>query len=136
MVKATFTFVHQSYLCIVMELMTGGDFGSLLERCGCFDEWVARFYIAEIILAVEGLHKLRIIHRDLKPDNILLDSKGHLKLTDFGLSDVGLENEKRRKSSVLSKYPLSRNSFRIGSLSQRNSASHRNSGNASAQFLK
>lgn len=101
-VKATFTFAHQSFLCIVMELMVGGDFGSLLEKCGCFDEWFAKFYIAEIILAVEGLHELKIIHRDLKPDNILLDSKGHLKLTDFGLSEVGLEKEKKRKSFLFS----------------------------------
>ena len=55
------------------------------------DEEVARFFIAEIVLAIESLHADNVVHRDLKPDNILLDSKGHIKLTDFGLSDVGLQ---------------------------------------------
>ena len=54
-----------------------------------FDEKVVRFYIAELICAVDYLHELDIIHRDLKPDNMLLDSKGHIKLADFGLSEVG-----------------------------------------------
>lgn len=54
------------------------------------DEYIAQFYIAEIVLAVESLHKKNIVHRDLKPSNILLDATGHIKLADFGLSEVGL----------------------------------------------
>lgn len=73
-----------------MELMLGGDFNKMLQKFGRFEEIVAKFYIAELILAVEHLHSLGIIHRDLKPENMLIDSTGHLKLTDFGLSDVGL----------------------------------------------
>mmetsp|Transcript_3344 Transcript_3344/g.2898 ORF Transcript_3344/g.2898 Transcript_3344/m.2898 type:complete len:185 (+) Transcript_3344:1056-1610(+) len=88
--KALFTFVHENYLCIVMEFMVGGDFCSILEQYCALDEEVARFYIAEIIIALDSLHKLDIVHRDIKPDNILLDKFGHIKLTDFGLSDIGI----------------------------------------------
>jgi len=73
-----------------MEYMLGGDFLSVLEKMGCFDDQVAKFYFAELCLAVDSLHKLNIVHRDLKPDNLLLDAKGHIKLTDFGLSEKGL----------------------------------------------
>lgn len=55
-----------------------------MTRSGCFPEHVARFYITEVILALEFLHKHDIIYRDLKPENILLDREGHIKLTDFG----------------------------------------------------
>lgn len=51
-----------------------------------FDENTAKFYIAEILLAIEHLHKNNIIYRDLKPDNVVIDKNGHAKLTDFGLS--------------------------------------------------
>ena len=78
-----------------MEYLIGGDFGALLENYSCFDEEIVMFYAAEIVLAVESLHSLNIIHRDLKPDNILLDAQGHLKLTDFGLSEVGIQNFKK-----------------------------------------
>jgi len=78
--------------------MIGGDFIHILEQVGCFEESVARFYFAELILAVESLHNLGIIHRDLKPDNLLLDAKGHLKLTDFGLSEKGVEKFRKINS--------------------------------------
>ena len=53
-----------------------------------FDEQTTRFYAAEILLAVEYLHKKSIIYRDLKPENILLDSEGHIRISDFGLSKI------------------------------------------------
>ena len=90
-VKAVFTFKHKNFLCFVMEFMAGGDFGFILEQYCVLDEEVAKFYISEIVLALESLHADNIIHRDLKPDNILLNEKGHIKLTDFGLSDVVLK---------------------------------------------
>jgi serine/threonine protein kinase len=55
-VKAGFTFIHENYICFCMEYMYGGDLGSLLEKYTCFDEEIARFYIAEICLAVDSLH--------------------------------------------------------------------------------
>lgn len=48
--------------------------------------------MAELVLAIEYLHSLKILHRDLKPDNMLLDNRGHIKLADFGLSEVGFQN--------------------------------------------
>ena len=75
---------------MVMEYMKGGDFSSLLETVGAFDEETAKFYIAQIVLALEYLHAKGVIHRDLKPDNILIDGEGRIKLTDFGLSEDGL----------------------------------------------
>jgi len=54
---------------------------------------MAVFYIAEVILALQYLHSKGIVHRDVKPDNMLISATGHLKLTDFGLSTVGLDRE-------------------------------------------
>lgn len=73
---------------LVMEYMIGGDVKSLLHTLGFFDEGMARFYAAEAVLALEYLHKRHIVHRDLKPDNMLISHTGHVKLTDFGLSEV------------------------------------------------
>lgn len=64
-----------------MEYMPGGDFLGLLIRHNVLQEDVARFYIAEMILAVEEVHRLRFIHRDIKPDNFLITASGHLKIT-------------------------------------------------------
>lgn len=78
---------------LVMEYMVGGDFKSLLSVYGYFDEQMAVFYVAEITLALEYLHKHNIIHRDIKPDNMLISHQGHMKLTDFGLSRVHIHRD-------------------------------------------
>lgn len=59
---------------------------TMLIKYDTFSEDVTRFYIGEIALAIEAVHKLGFIHRDIKPDNILIDRTGHVKLSDFGLS--------------------------------------------------
>lgn len=70
----------------------------LLRRLGKLEENDARLYIAEILLAIQYLHKREIIFRDLKPDNIVIDSDGHCKLTDFGLSKEGIDDNYSAKS--------------------------------------
>ena len=71
-----------------MEFCQGGDFMNLLIKKDILTEEEARFYTAELILAVESIHKLDCIHRDIKPDNILIDKNGHIKLSDFGLAKI------------------------------------------------
>ena len=68
------------------EYVPGGDFRTLLNNTGVLANRHARFYIAEMFCAVDALHQLGYIHRDLKPENFLIDSTGHVKLTDFGLA--------------------------------------------------
>jgi serine/threonine-protein kinase greatwall len=71
-----------------MEYHIGGDLKSLLHIMYYFEEKMAVFYISEVCLALDYLHKHGIIHRDIKPDNMLLSINGHVKLTDFGLSEI------------------------------------------------
>uniref|UniRef100_A0A5B7BF23 non-specific serine/threonine protein kinase n=1 Tax=Davidia involucrata TaxID=16924 RepID=A0A5B7BF23_DAVIN len=91
-VRFFYSFTSRDNLYLVMEYLNGGDLYSLLRKVGCLEEDVTRIYIAELVLALEYLHSLGIVHRDLKPDNILIAHDGHIKLTDFGLSKIGLMN--------------------------------------------
>ncbi|GMH17508.1 hypothetical protein Nepgr_019349 [Nepenthes gracilis] len=91
-VRFYYSFTSKDNLFLVMEYLNGGDLYSLLRNVGCLEQDVARIYIAELVLALEYLHSLGIVHRDLKPDNILIAHDGHIKLTDFGLSKIGLMN--------------------------------------------
>ncbi|XP_078513210.1 serine/threonine-protein kinase LATS2 [Lissotriton helveticus] len=84
-VKLYYSFQDKENLYFVMDYIPGGDMMSLLMRMEIFQESLARFYIAELTLAIESVHKMGFIHRDIKPDNILIDHDGHIKLTDFGL---------------------------------------------------
>ena len=102
-VDLKFSFQDQNYLYLGMEFLPGGDLMSLLMARDILPEQEAKFYAAEIVLAIESVHKLDCIHRDLKPDNVLIDADGHIKLSDFGLSkkldlkliDNNLQNEIR-----------------------------------------
>ncbi|KAJ2206894.1 rim15, signal transduction response regulator, partial [Coemansia sp. RSA 518] len=88
-VRLLYTFQSRSNLYLVMEYLNGGDCAALLKAIGVLPEDWARQYLAEVVLGIEDLHKRNVVHRDLKPDNLLIDSEGHLKLTDFGLSKLG-----------------------------------------------
>jgi serine/threonine-protein kinase RIM15 len=110
--KLFFSFQNKDYLYLVMEYLNGGDCAALVKALGGLPEEWTRNYIAEVVLGLEYLHNRGIVHRsvqrcvrrlftsltldfairDLKPDNLLIDSRGHLKLTDFGLSKIGLLN--------------------------------------------
>ncbi|XP_044714815.1 kinase [Hirsutella rhossiliensis] len=94
--KLYWTFSSKDYLYLVMEYLNGGDCASLIKVLGGLPEdWVTK-YLGEVVLGVEHLHERDVIHRDLKPDNLLIDQKGHLKLTDFGLSRMGLVGRQKR----------------------------------------
>ncbi|ROJ94853.1 Rho-associated protein kinase 1, partial [Anabarilius grahami] len=82
-VQLFYAFQDDRYLYMVMEYMPGGDLVNLMSNYDVPEKW-ARFYTAEVVLALDGIHSMGFIHRDVKPDNMLLDKAGHLKLADFG----------------------------------------------------
>ena len=82
------SFQEDEYLYLVMEYLPGGDLMNLLIQKDILTEKEAKFYISELILAIESIHNLDCIHRDIKPDNILIDKNGHIKLSDFGLAKI------------------------------------------------
>ncbi|KDQ64634.1 hypothetical protein JAAARDRAFT_28272 [Jaapia argillacea MUCL 33604] len=99
--KLYFTFQSKDNLYLVMEYLNGGDCAALIKSLGSLPEEWAKNYIAEVVLALEYLHNSGIVHRDLKPDNLLIDQHGHLKLTDFGLSRIGLLGRQTREGQYL-----------------------------------
>lgn len=90
LVKLMYAFQDPEHVYLAMEYVPGGDFRTLLNKSGVLREHHARFYAAEMFVAVNELHKLGYLHRDLKPENFLVDASGHIKLTDFGLASGAL----------------------------------------------
>ncbi|PAA49669.1 hypothetical protein BOX15_Mlig026841g1 [Macrostomum lignano] len=90
LVQLHYAFQTPGRLYLILEFLAGGELFSQLEREGILSEETARFYLSEIVLALGHLHFNGIVYRDLKPENILLSKTGHIKLTDFGLSKVAV----------------------------------------------
>jgi serum/glucocorticoid-regulated kinase 2 len=87
-----YAFQTPDKLYLVLDYCPGGELFFHLSRFRRFPERVARFYAAELLLALGHLHKRGIIYRDLKPENVLLDAEGHVKLGDFGLAKAGIQH--------------------------------------------
>lgn len=94
LVKLLYAFQDSESLYLAMEFVPGGDFRTLLINTRYLKSAHARFYISEMFCAVNALHELGYTHRDLKPENFLIDAKGHIKLTDFGLAAGTVSNER------------------------------------------
>ena len=102
-VELKFSFQDPKYLYLGMEFLPGGDLMTLLMSRDILPEEDAKFYAAEMVLAIESVHEMDCIHRDLKPDNVLIDKDGHIKLSDFGLSkklDFILNDQKNNNNSL------------------------------------
>jgi len=111
LVKLMCSFQDDRNLYLAMQYAPGGNLKGLLEHL-VLQEKHAKFYIAEMILAVATLHELGFVHRDLKPDNFLFDKEGHIKLADFGLSKGGIVKKLDTQGTVNMKIFLADASFR------------------------
>jgi protein-serine/threonine kinase len=89
-VRLHYAFQTPSCLVLVLQYCPGGNLWSMVRRAGRLPEGLARFYLAEVLLAIEHLHERHVVYRDLKPENVLVDQAGHAMLTDFGLSKEGV----------------------------------------------
>ncbi|KAF9366012.1 AGC protein kinase Gad8 [Mortierella sp. NVP85] len=89
-VPLKFSFQSPEKLYLVLAFVNGGELFHHLQREGRFSEERSRFYAAELLCALECLHKFNVVYRDLKPENILLDYTGHIALCDFGLCKLGM----------------------------------------------
>jgi len=87
-VNMHFAFQDFSKLYLVMDLLSGGDLRYHIAKKKTFTEQETKFFIANIILSLEYIHNQKIIHRDVKPENLVLDSNGYVRLTDFGVAKI------------------------------------------------
>lgn len=90
-VRIHYTFQTETKLYFVLDYCPGGEMFTILQKKHKLAEGEAKFYAAQLILAIESLHKRNILYRDLKPENVLIDTDGYLKITDFGLSKLHSE---------------------------------------------
>ncbi|KAI0685547.1 AGC/NDR protein kinase [Cytidiella melzeri] len=121
LVRLLYAFQDTAHVYLAMEYVPGGDFRTLMNNSGVLKEEYARFYICEMFMAVDELHKLGYIHRDLKPENFLVDGTGHVKLTDFGLAtgalnptrieSLRIKLDKAKDNEVITRSTLERRSI-------------------------
>jgi serine/threonine protein kinase len=102
-VRLHYAFQDIDHLYLVLEYMGGGDLLTLLVDRDTFPESMTKFYISEMVLALQATHKLGFIHRDIKPDNFLFTPDGHIRISDFGLAtdlhwshDTGYYEQQRK----------------------------------------
>ena len=96
--KMHYSFQTPQNLYMILDYCPGGDLAYHLGIKDIFEENEARFFIAEVLLAIEYIHSLNIVYRDLKPENILIAADGHIKLADFGLAKEGINKGSKAKS--------------------------------------
>lgn len=96
LIDFSYSFQTKEKLFFVLEYCPGGELFNLLQKRRRFTEEQTRFYAAQMVIALEYLHKRGIIYRDLKPENVLIDSKGYIKITDFGLSRMNVKNNEAK----------------------------------------
>jgi serum/glucocorticoid-regulated kinase 2 len=96
--KLYYAFQNEKKLYFALEYCPGGELFNLLQKRKYFTEDQARFYISQVVLALEYLHSKDFIYRDLKPENVLLDKQGYIRITDFGLSKGNIKGGKDAKS--------------------------------------
>ena len=101
-VSALGSFVYKSLICFVIEYVPGGDLYQEIFEKETFDldSDTIKYYLAELVLGINDLHSKGIIHRDIKPANILIGEGGHLKLTDYGLSEIKGKMDRTIKGSL------------------------------------
>lgn len=98
-VTLRYSFQTSQKLYLVLDFINGGHLFFQLYRAGTFSEQLAKLYTAELVLAVAYLHSQGFVHRDLKPENVLLDSEGHIRITDFGLAKGNLSDAEGQRTN-------------------------------------
>ena len=100
--RLEYAFHDEFDLYLIMEFVNGGELFFHLNKQRTnkrgFPEELAKFYAAQMVLALEYLHNNEVVYRDFKPENILIDSEGYIRLTDFGLSKIGMKEDGRTKT--------------------------------------
>lgn len=98
-VKLHYTFQTPTKLYYILDYVNGGELYTKMIKSGKLKENLAKFYTAEILMALKTLHENKVLYRDITPRNILIDPEGHLKLIDFGLSK--LDDEENNESPIV-----------------------------------